>query len=138
MSIKFEGMDGFLDRIKSRPEKLRKVLPAVFFQEAEEIMTEAKQETPVDRGLLRASGFAALPVEENGKVSVTMGFGGVAGSGNLGETNEGDVGYAVYVHENLDSNHIVGNAKFLENPLNRHKVDMSERLAESIDQKMEK
>lgn len=83
--------------------------------ECEVEMTEAKQRTPVLTGTLRASGHVKGPVREAGDVVVTMGFGGPAGSGNTnGETNEHDVGYAVWVHENEEALHPHGEAKFLE------------------------
>lgn len=128
----------FQKKIEAMPEKLRQAMPGAFFQEAEEIMAESKQETPVDMGNLRASGHVQLPEIEGNRVSIIFGFGGVAGSGNLGETNEEAVGYAVPVHENLDSHHNVGNAKYLENPLNRRRPNMAENLAKNISERMDK
>lgn len=54
---------------------------------AEEMMTRAKEEVPVDLGTLRASGHVQPPVVQDGVVSVTLGFGGAAGT------------YAAAVHE---------------------------------------
>jgi hypothetical protein len=61
-----------------------------------------------------------------------VGFCGPAGAGNAGETNDEDVGYAVYVHEDLSARHTKGKAKFLEDPLNRRLPEMARRLAERI------
>src|SRR5260221_90846 len=100
------GLDSFMNKLRTRQDKLKVVVPKVLFQEAEEIMSLAKPLTPVDHGFLRASGHVQLPVIEGEKVSVELGFGGVAGAGNQGsETNESPVGYAVYVHENLAAHH---------------------------------
>ncbi len=79
-------------------------LGAALYRQAEQIMTAAKLETPVDTGNLRASGHVQAPIREGQQVSVAEGFGGVAAP------------YAVIVHENLEAHHPVGKAKFLEDP----------------------
>ena len=68
-------------------------------------MTKAKKITPVDEGVLRSSGHVQLPVQRGSSVEVELGFGGPAGSG---EGQLKDVGYAVYVHEDLTAYHPVG------------------------------
>ena len=58
------------------------------YREAEQIMTLSKQYfAPSDRGTLKASGHVVPPVVQNGKLVVTLAYGGAAS------------GYAVYVHE---------------------------------------
>lgn len=86
-------------------------------EEAEIEMTEAKQRTPVKTGNLRASGIVLGPDEDG---TVTLQFGGPAAP------------YAVYVHENLDAFHKVGQAKFLESVVLESAPNMAERLAERI------
>lgn len=71
-----------------------------------EVLTESKIRTPVDYGILRDSGLVDQPVKAAGKVTVSIGFGG------------GAAHYAIYVHEDLDAHHTVGQAKFLESTLN--------------------
>lgn len=70
-------------------------------QQAEKIMTVAKQRTPVDTGALRSSGI--VTAKGNG---AELSFGGAAS------------GYAIFVHEILTNAHPVGQAKFLESALN--------------------
>jgi hypothetical protein len=94
-----------------------RALAGEMYLEAEATMTEAKQETPVDTGALRASGTVLLPEITGDEVLVQMGFGGAA------------VDYAIYVHEDLEKNHPVGKAKFLEDPLNRRVAGMTDRIA---------
>ena len=77
-------------------------------KKAELIMGEAKLETPVDRGPLRASGHVPKPTIEDGDFVVRPAFGGVA------------TPYAFRQHEELGYRHNVGNAKYLENPARRH------------------
>jgi hypothetical protein len=88
------------------------------FQEYELVMTASKQQVPVDLGTLRSSAHVQLPKFSNEYVEVEGGYGGPAGAGNQGETNDEAVGYAVYQHENLEYKHTEGQkAKYLEDPL---------------------
>jgi len=84
-------------------------------EEAETIMTDSKQRVPVDTGVLRASGFVQ-PVEDG----VRLAYGGAASD------------YAIYVHENLDANHPVGEAKYLERPVLEALPGLAERVAKTM------
>jgi hypothetical protein len=88
--------------------------------EAEAIMADAKELTPVDTGNLRASGHVRPPVLDGGQVTVTMGFGGAAAP------------YALYVHEDLRTFHNVGQAKYLEQPFNAHARVFVDRLLDRM------
>ncbi len=90
---------------------------AALMQVAEEEMGESKQRTPVDTGALRDSGFVEPPVFDPTGVSVRLGFGGPA------------IDYAVAVHENLESHHDVGQAKFLESVLLESAPFLAQRIA---------
>lgn len=61
-----------------------------------QIEHSAKGRVPVDTGNLKNSGYT----RKAGKLAVEVGF---------------TAFYAVYVHENLDARHPVGEAKFLQN-----------------------
>ena len=89
-------------------------------------MTAAKALTPVLTGSLRASGQVASPEVRSEGARVTMGFGNSA------------VGYAVHVHENLQAHHPVGQAKFLEQPLNEARNGMDARLAAELRAEIER
>lgn len=67
-------------------------------------MTAARRETPVDKGVLRASAFVEPPDIRRNRIRSRMGFGGAAAP------------YAVIVHESLTARHPVGKAKYLEDP----------------------
>jgi hypothetical protein len=96
-------------------------LMAALYQEAEDIMTVAKQDyVPVDTGALRASGFVEPPVGSGENASITLGFGSDA------------VGYAVLVHEDLTKRHKVGQAKYLEIPLRAAAQGMEAVLAQRV------
>lgn len=83
--------------------------------EGELIMTEAKRRTPVLTGVLRGSGHVTGP-EPGATIEVRLAFGGPAAD------------YAVYVHENMQSFHHVGQAKFLESAV----LEAAPRLAGNI------
>lgn len=57
---------------------------------------------PVDKGILRGSGYVTDPDVRPGRISVSMGYA---------------TDYAAAVHERLDAAHTVGQAKYLEQPL---------------------
>jgi hypothetical protein len=91
-------------------------------------LEEAKARCPVDvtkeakhPGALRSTG-QLIVYREGGKVKVVLSFGGTTLDGVI-------VDYAVYVHENLEAHHEVGQAKFLESVLNESAPFMMERVA---------
>mgnify|MGYP000935691953 CR=1 FL=1 len=88
--------------------------------EAEKVMAIAKRLTPVDTGALRASGHVQRPVVDKNKIEVTLGFGGSAAS------------YAIFVHERTELRHTVGQAKFLEQPVNEAARGLADRLAQEL------
>lgn len=91
------------------------------YEEASIEMTEAKRRTPVDTGALKASGMVLPPATTGRDTVVQLQFGGPA------------VGYATYVHENLEALHPNGGqAKFLESTLLESAPFLSERIAKRI------
>lgn len=136
-SVKFEGLDKAIKELGAFTDKIAGALESALFVEGEQTITEAKVITPVDEGVLRASGFVMLPERNGDEVFVDIGFGGPSGSGNHGgETNSKDVGYAIIQHEDLTFFHTVGQAKYLEVPLNKRKTGYSERIAKRIRAKL--
>ena len=129
--------------LKGVPEFTRtvKALATIFPKSArrglylglELVMTDSKRNyVPVDKGVLRASGFVTMDEDEK-KIRATIGFGGPAGSGNTnGESNAEDVNYAVIQHENMDFAHKVGEAKFLERPLFQGIPMIGEKIVQTI------
>jgi len=104
-----------LNRIKRESPK---ALGAALYQEGQEIISDSKDNyVPVDTAALKTSGHAELPEIKGNGVTVTIGYGGAASK------------YAVIVHENLTARHPVGQAKYLEEPLNNAANGMAERLS---------
>ena len=100
------------------------------YRQAERIMTASKRQVPVDTGNLRDTGHVEPPKHPLNErdIAVTLAYGGTAGASVTKHKTEGgkrvtyyrdesQVGYAVYVHEDLSVYHKVGNAKYLERPL---------------------
>ena len=101
---------------------------AAIYQEAQIEMTESKRRCPVDvsenaphPGQLRASGTVHEPERHGKNISVTLSYGGAAAN------------YAVFVHENPDAFHKVGQWKYLESVLNESRSTMAARIAKRID-----
>lgn len=104
MEVKVIGVPVVEARLKALGQAGAPAMARGLYRGAQITMTDAKQRTPVDTGALRASGHVQpntmeQAIRSDGVVEFTLGFGGPAGSGNLGETNAVNVGYAVFVHE---------------------------------------
>lgn len=128
LSMEFQGLDALIGKLEGKADKVARAVLDALYQEGEELMAEAKRLTPVDTGTLRSSGHVRLPEVTDDGAFVEVGFGGPAGAGGNAE----DVGYAVYVHEDLTARHVVGQAKFLEAPLNARKATFATRFAERV------
>lgn len=141
--FRFEGSRRMQRRIRSLAAASGDAAALSLRLEGEFIMTRAKQASsgkgvPVDLGALRSSGHVQ-DVERRGKdLSVTMGFGGPAGAGNLGETNKETVGYALIQHEALHFSHRIGEPKYLERPMKEAIPGMPRRIAARIDKEIAK
>lgn len=133
IGLQMTGTDKLYDALDKLGMRAPKSLAGALYREANYLMTDAKRETPVDQGPLRASGHVAEPVIDGTRIEVVLGFGGPAGSGNHnGQTNDKDVGYAVYVHEDLNAKHDDGKAKYLEDPALARAKGMEDRLARDV------
>lgn len=90
------------------------------YQEAQVEMIESKKRCPVDTGRLRASGTVHRPRFAGSVITVEMTYGGPA------------VNYAVYVHEDLEAYHRVGEAKFLESVIRESSPYMHSRILQRV------
>lgn len=100
---------------------------AAIYQEAQIEVTEMKRRTPVDTthdaphpGNLRNSIHVEEPERNGRNISVTIATGAQAP-------------YAIWVHENPDAFHPVGQWKFMESVLNESRSSMAARIARRID-----
>lgn len=114
--------------VKAMQDKIRKIavgfpmlVKQALYAEAQIELTEAKRRTPFLTGALRGSGIVEPPVQSGNTLSVTIAFGGPAAD------------YAVYVHENLEAHHPVGQAKFLESTLLESAPYLMDRIGKRLD-----
>ena len=121
MGIRIEGLDKLEARLKKSVVGAAKELAGGLLVEGNSIMTAAKKLTPVDQGVLRASGHVQTPVIRKTSATVVLGFGGAAAA------------YALYQHEITDLSHTVGQANFLRQPANEAKKGFGQRIARHID-----
>ena len=94
--------------------------------EANEMMADAKEQTPVDTGTLRASGTVGTPDRSGSGVSVDLGFGGAASA------------YAVVQHEGVHLRQVVGTSKFLERPVLARAGELGSVLAREVNRELRK
>ena len=92
--------------------------------EGQEVLARSIDEVPVDTGALKASG-RLLPqqggvIQTGNTMEVQIAFGSTAAD------------YAVYVHENLEAHHPHGKAKYVEGPMLRQVVGISQRIADKV------
>lgn len=90
------------------------------YQEGELIATRSRDLTPVDTGALRGSTHVAGPEQAGPLTIVTVAVGGPAAP------------YAIYVHEDMEARHPVGQAKFLEVAALEAAPELSARVAARV------
>ena len=102
---------------KKFPNEVKAIVTQELVAGAEAIMASSKENyVPVDTSALKTSGHVKPPEETRGKVSVTMGYGGPSAP------------YALTVHEDLNSHHVVGQAKYLETPAKKIKPILKRKM----------
>jgi len=102
-------------------------LSAGLYAEGQKVLAASLPLVPVDTGTLRASGYVTEPMRAADLVTVEIGYGGPAAKINPKSGASSD-SYAIFVHENLEAHHPVGQAKYLEQPLNEALAGMPDRL----------
>ena len=118
MSVTWMGMDKALRELHRIKTVTPRQLGGALYREAEHIMTRSKaQFVPVKDGILRASGHVEQPEYSGNRISVTLGYGGAASA------------YALVQHERTDYQHTVGQAKYLEQPVNEAAAGLGQRVA---------
>lgn len=118
--IQIVGVDALLQNYAVSEDRIQQALMVALREIGEELMTAAKQLCPVRYGALRASGLAHAVERDGDSLREVLSFGNDA------------VDYAIYVHENLNAHHNVGQAKFLEQPIMDAATSLTDRIAESL------
>lgn len=119
--VQLHGLEELGAWLEAAAEKAPHLLGSGLYQEAEAVMTESKEQVPVEIGTLKNSGHVQLPEYLGDAVTVRMGYGGAAAA------------YAWIQHERLDFMHPHGGkAKYLEDPVLKAAAGIGHRLAEHI------
>jgi len=118
MSVKFKiwGHREMKANLETLAKKSARAQMKALHQVAQEEMTESKKLVPVDTGTLKNSGHVEQPKRIGDAISVELGYGGAAED------------YAIPVHEDLEAFHRVGQAKYLEQPLNESAPHIATRV----------
>ena len=121
-----KGVNEMIFKLKQFAAKYPDHVLAALYQEAQIEVTEMKKRTPVDTrpnaphpGNLRNSIHVLRPEQKGKTMSVEIATGAEAP-------------YAIYVHENPDAFHPIGEWKFMESVLNESRPFMGERIARRI------
>lgn len=113
-----EAMRAKLSRLAQRfPDEVMRAL----YQETEVEVKEVKQRTPVDTGTLRNTVHQVGPSRNGSKIYSLIAAGGPSAP------------YAIYVHEDLDVFHKVGQAKFIESVIMEARPYLAARVAKRIE-----
>lgn len=91
------------------------------YVETEVEVKEVKMRTPVDRGTLRGTVHQVGPFREGRMIYTLIAAGGPSAP------------YAIYVHENLEVIHKVGQAKFIESVIMESRPYLAARIAKRIE-----
>lgn len=115
------NLDG-LGRVEAKIWNKRAVVgsdvrQAVYMQ-TQKTLTKAKMRTPIDTGALVNSG--EVVVESAEPIVIFIRFGGPAAP------------YAVKVHEDLEANHKVGQAKYLESSVNEDRQKFLDAMRKAV------
>ena len=119
-SFKLTGGEAMQRKIQTVKDAFAKQVGAALRAEMDEIAEKVKSQTPVDTGRLRSTIRAEGPFYDGDRISAQVVAGGP------------EAEYAVTVHEDLDAEHKVGNAKFLERPLKESAPDILPGVAEKV------
>lgn len=111
--------------MKRRLANLKRTVPEqvehALYLEAEIEVTEVKKRTPVDKGTLRGTVHQEGPTRNFRRIYTLIVAGGPAAP------------YALFVHEDLEAHHPVGEAKFIESVVTESRPFMAARVARRID-----
>lgn len=112
--------DGVSARLSTLTRGIPEVSKEALSEEADLTIVQALPRTPLETGALRGSFRKSEAQVERNTVSVTVEVGG------------DEAPYAIFVHENLDAYHPIGQAKFLEQTVRERGRTFPGRMAERI------
>jgi bacteriophage HK97-gp10 putative tail-component len=123
VGIELKGGDELRAKLLRMAERFPEDVARALYAEGSIELAEMKQRTPVETGALRASLAIHKPEIQGRDITVRITAGGPAAP------------YALYVHENLEADHPVGQAKYMESVINESHSSWTARLAKRLDLK---
>lgn len=122
MKISIDGRSIAAMAGKIRAAKSAKIeqVKSAMYQETLIELAECVERTPLEYGNLRASEHVEGPAQEGNTIVTKIVAGGPSAP------------YAIYVHEDLEAFHPIGDAKFIESTLNESASFMGERIARRV------
>lgn len=126
MPVRMRGEDEMIRNLRFVRQRFPERTAAAIYAEMEIDATEMKRRTPVDTrpnaphpGQLRNSIHVEQPTIRGKTIEVTVATGAEAP-------------YAIYVHENPDAYHPIGQWKFMESVIRESRPHMAERIGRRI------
>lgn len=120
-NVKLEGMEKLQNMLKVGGQQATIATARALYTEANKVFFDSQAQVPIDTGALRASGIVTKPYVVGTTATVQISYGGAAAP------------YAVIVHEDLEANHTVGKAKYLEDPLSQAIPTIANSVAKSVE-----
>ena len=119
-----DGEDELMDKLRALFPKFAEAAEAGCADWGEDVMYFSKRLCPVDTGELRASGYVeTYSGQSNTWIEVVLGY---------------PKDYAIYVHENMEAHHEVGQAKFLETPMLLKSNELPKRMVQEMERAAER
>ncbi len=120
-NVEIKGLEELRRKLASGGPAMVKQGAAALYQEALVEKIEMIHRCPKDTGNLRDSHEVLKPVIDGSDVSVSIMAGGPAAP------------YGLFVHENLEAHHAIGEAKWMERTIHESAPFLAERIAKRID-----
>lgn len=114
--VKLIGFAKLQGKFKKNIDRISGVVEDALLDCGNDLQQKSVKITPKDTGALRGSAFTEAERKARNP-SVIVGF---------------EEEYAIYVHENLEAHHPVGQAKFLEQPLKENKDNYTKYIGDKV------
>jgi hypothetical protein len=111
------GSEEIMRNLRSKTKDKWQETVDAFIDISEEIMAESVERCPVKTGTLRRSATVQVAKQTDTVCEIKLGY---------------NTEYAIYVHENLEAHHPIGEAKFLENPVNEHAKNIASDICKRV------
>lgn len=131
MATNVTGDKEIIERMKQIVRQHPSELAAALYTESELVMTQSKEQIPVDTGAAKNSAHVDAPKIGANEVTIEFGYGGTATKVNP-KSGKPTTTYLIKIHEDMDVRHKVGKAKFLEDPVKAWEGDLVFKLLKRV------